>query len=106
MNVAEHGTLAGLVIDILNDGDLRAGAGTDKGPPIERIEVGGSFQRRVGGLDAACDGVTKDRGKSASEAMQAGMSEALVFETKLEAFDGIGDLASVELQDLVAEAFR
>ena len=62
----------------------------------------GAFQRRIGGLDAAGHGVAKYGGKSASEAMKSRVSEAFVLEAKLQAFQGVGDFAGVELQNLIS----
>ncbi len=96
MQVAEDGALAGGEIDVFDDGEARHGEAPEFGPPLLEVVAGVAADRRIGGADAAGDGVADGRGKAAGAAVEAGTGEALVFEAEPEVFDSVGDLAGIK----------
>ena len=59
-----------------------------------------AFHGRIGGSNAAGDGVAESNGKSAGDAVEAGRRKTFVSQAKFQVFERVGDLARVEAQDL------
>src|SRR5271157_2033327 len=99
MHFSDYAPQAGFRVEILDDGNARRGKALDADPPIGAVKVGVARHRRVRGTDSSGGCIAQQARKTAGHALQTGSGIALIAKPDTELFDGVRDVAGIELPD-------